>query len=346
MTTTRDVARRRGGRRGPTPRPHAGRRSGCERGHRCGHHGRAASPHRRSRLDEDVPNRVVDGSRFDGGAPGLHHRSGRRQLANNGARPTNRCLPHTRRRAARRKPDYHDVFVVQLDGSKRWRIWEPLERSRSDRRQPPLADVRRCPPSWRSTSRCTLATCCTCRASLHCADDRGAVGAPDDGGWRSPGSRVRRAMTTWSPPGISAADPAGTLDSDPDRPTLVQVDPGVEATSVPDTVLGVDVRRPTCAGGSLTRSGAGRRLALRPLRPTAVDADAVLVFTLARVSLSCDEHRYPGSVTLVAAAGRGGLVPRRCCRSGGVQADLTSPTGNADPDVSPGTADASAASPE
>jgi lysine-specific demethylase/histidyl-hydroxylase NO66 len=26
--------------------------------------------------------------------------------------------------------DYHDVFVVQLDGAKRWRVWEPLTRTR------------------------------------------------------------------------------------------------------------------------------------------------------------------------------------------------------------------------
>jgi lysine-specific demethylase/histidyl-hydroxylase NO66 len=26
--------------------------------------------------------------------------------------------------------DYHDVFVVQLDGAKRWRVWEPLPRTR------------------------------------------------------------------------------------------------------------------------------------------------------------------------------------------------------------------------
>jgi JmjC domain len=26
--------------------------------------------------------------------------------------------------------DYHDVFVVQLDGAKRWRVWEPLDRTR------------------------------------------------------------------------------------------------------------------------------------------------------------------------------------------------------------------------
>jgi bifunctional lysine-specific demethylase and histidyl-hydroxylase NO66 len=36
--------------------------------------------------------------------------------------------------------DYHDVFVLQLDGAKRWRVWEPLERTRlpvrSGRREP------------------------------------------------------------------------------------------------------------------------------------------------------------------------------------------------------------------
>jgi bifunctional lysine-specific demethylase and histidyl-hydroxylase NO66 len=26
--------------------------------------------------------------------------------------------------------DYHDVFVIQLDGAKRWRVWEPLPRTR------------------------------------------------------------------------------------------------------------------------------------------------------------------------------------------------------------------------
>ena len=26
--------------------------------------------------------------------------------------------------------DHHDVFVLQLDGRKRWRVWEPLERTR------------------------------------------------------------------------------------------------------------------------------------------------------------------------------------------------------------------------
>lgn len=26
--------------------------------------------------------------------------------------------------------DFHDVFVVQLDGAKRWRVWEPLDRTR------------------------------------------------------------------------------------------------------------------------------------------------------------------------------------------------------------------------
>ena len=43
--------------------------------------------------------------------------------------------------------DYHDVFVVQLDGSKRWRIWEPLDRTRlpvrggPEIRRPTLAEL-------------------------------------------------------------------------------------------------------------------------------------------------------------------------------------------------------------
>jgi hypothetical protein len=33
--------------------------------------------------------------------------------------------------------DYHDVFVLQLDGCKRWRVWEPLERTRHPVRSGP-----------------------------------------------------------------------------------------------------------------------------------------------------------------------------------------------------------------
>ena len=33
--------------------------------------------------------------------------------------------------------DYHDVFVLQLDGAKRWRVWEPLERTRHPVRSGP-----------------------------------------------------------------------------------------------------------------------------------------------------------------------------------------------------------------
>lgn len=33
--------------------------------------------------------------------------------------------------------DYHDVFVVQLEGSKRWRVWEPLARTRQPVRGAP-----------------------------------------------------------------------------------------------------------------------------------------------------------------------------------------------------------------
>ena len=33
--------------------------------------------------------------------------------------------------------DYHDVFVVQLDGAKRWRVWAPLERTRNPSKSRP-----------------------------------------------------------------------------------------------------------------------------------------------------------------------------------------------------------------
>lgn len=39
--------------------------------------------------------------------------------------------------------DYHDVFVVQLDGEKHWRVWEPLERTRD-----PVREARVPMPTW------------------------------------------------------------------------------------------------------------------------------------------------------------------------------------------------------
>ena len=33
--------------------------------------------------------------------------------------------------------DFHDVFVLQLDGAKRWRVWEPLARTRDPIRRGP-----------------------------------------------------------------------------------------------------------------------------------------------------------------------------------------------------------------
>ncbi len=42
--------------------------------------------------------------------------------------------------------DFHDVFVLQLDGRKRWRVWEPLPRTRDPVRSGakiPLPDARR-----------------------------------------------------------------------------------------------------------------------------------------------------------------------------------------------------------
>ena len=62
--------------------------------------------------------------------------------------------------------DYHDVFVVHLEGSKRWRVWEPLERTRLPVRaarvpMPTLAELG--PPAFDRVS--GQATCCTCRVA-------------------------------------------------------------------------------------------------------------------------------------------------------------------------------------
>ena len=59
-----------------------------------------------------------------------------------------RSTPTCRRRrpmASSCTSTYHDVFVVQLEGSKRWRVWEPLERTRQPVRaaRRGAADVRR-----------------------------------------------------------------------------------------------------------------------------------------------------------------------------------------------------------
>ena len=64
--------------------------------------------------------------------------------------------------------DYHDVFVLQLDGAKRWRVWEPLERTRHPVRSGPRradADVRRAAVSRPWTSRCRPVTASTCRVA-------------------------------------------------------------------------------------------------------------------------------------------------------------------------------------
>ncbi len=37
--------------------------------------------------------------------------------------------------------DYHDVFVLQLDGRKRWRVWEPLPRTRQPVRRGPAVPM-------------------------------------------------------------------------------------------------------------------------------------------------------------------------------------------------------------
>lgn len=91
-------------------------------------------------LDDVIaPNRVVDGYRSGCTVvlQGLHLTDpGIARLANNLAleldQPVqvNAYLTPESARGLDVHFDYHDVFVVQLEGSKRWRIWEPLDRFR------------------------------------------------------------------------------------------------------------------------------------------------------------------------------------------------------------------------
>jgi hypothetical protein len=93
----------------------------------------------RDLTDLAAPNQIVDGYR--GGATvvlqGLHLTDPvLARVANNLAleldQPiqVNAYLSPPSARGLDVHFDYHDVFVVQLEGSKRWRIWEPTERSR------------------------------------------------------------------------------------------------------------------------------------------------------------------------------------------------------------------------
>lgn len=92
-------------------------------------------------LDDMIdPNRVV--ARYRDGdtvvLQGLHHTDAHlAELANNLAlaldQPIqiNAYLSPPGERGLDVHFDYHDVFVVQLAGAKRWRIWNPLERTRN-----------------------------------------------------------------------------------------------------------------------------------------------------------------------------------------------------------------------
>ena len=88
--------------------------------------------------DMIAPNQVI--ARYRGGdtvvLQGLHHTDRRlARVANNLALAldhpvqVNAYLSPAAARGLDLHFDYHDVFVVQLGGSKRWRVWEPLPRS-------------------------------------------------------------------------------------------------------------------------------------------------------------------------------------------------------------------------
>ena len=100
---------------------------------------RSARIGNRDLADLAAPNQIIDGYR-DGATvvlQGLHLTDPRlARFANNLAleldQPVqiNAYLSPSSTRGLDVHFDYHDVFVVQLDGTKRWRVWSPTDRSR------------------------------------------------------------------------------------------------------------------------------------------------------------------------------------------------------------------------
>jgi len=93
----------------------------------------------RDLTDLAAPNRVIDGYRAGATVvlQGLHLTDpGLARFANNLAleldQPVqlNAYLSPASARGLDVHFDYHDVFVVQLDGAKRWRVWAPTDRTR------------------------------------------------------------------------------------------------------------------------------------------------------------------------------------------------------------------------
>ena len=115
--------------------------------------GRRRAPHDRRRHPAQPRARAARRRRHDGPAGPPAQRSAPRPGGQQpGPRPRTtpcRSTPTSRRRGTTGLElhfDFHDVFVLQLDGRKRWRVWEPLPRTRHPVRRGPVvadADVRR-----------------------------------------------------------------------------------------------------------------------------------------------------------------------------------------------------------
>ena len=151
--------------------------------------GRRRPPHDRRRHPAQPGARAARRRGDDGAAGSAVHRPAPRP-----GRQQPRPRPRSRR-AGQRLPvaggarglelhfDQHDVFVLQLAGRKRWRVWEPLERTRLPVRIGPPVPM----PTFdelgrrRSTARWKPATACTCRGvPARRRDRRRVVGAPHD----------------------------------------------------------------------------------------------------------------------------------------------------------------------
>ena len=165
--------------------------------------------------------------------------------------------------------DYHDVFVVQLDGRKRWRVWEPLDRTR----HPVRVGPRMAMPTFDELGEPTL------DATLEAGDclylPRGFPHAAETVESASGHLTVGVMALTWQQAVRQAADDAVAVE-------------GVLRTSIPADVAAVpglaDVAtqlEPGAVRRWMAREVWKRQPAtrLRPLRPPALDGATVVAVT-------------------------------------------------------------------
>ena len=292
--------------------------------------------------DLAAPNRVIDGYR-DGCTvvlQGLHLTDpALARFANNLAleldQPVqlNAYLSPSSARGLDVHFDYHDVFVVQLDGTKRWRVWEPIERSRDPiggKHVVAAPDVRRAGRAAarprRSARRRALPAA---RPPARRRDHRPGVGAPDRraaGDHLAPRRAARRSTTRSRPVGCGRR--SRSRRSTTRSPSATTIDRRVVDHAGPRR-LQLDLRsielRRWVADEIWSRQAATRLRPLEPADPAA--ADRPLAFAPGPlITLSRSGSRsllFVGDRT-ISHARRGPPVPRRAAPAG--RADLPAPT--------------------